>query len=41
LDDVENDLKKMDISGWRKITRNREVGKLILKEAKALLGPQS
>jgi len=39
MDDVENDLKKMGISGWRKITRNRDVWKLILKEAKALFGP--
>jgi hypothetical protein len=38
LDDVANDLKKMDISGWRKITGNRDAWNLILKEAKDFLG---
>jgi len=34
LDDVENDLKKMDVRGWRKIARNRDASKLTLKEAR-------
>jgi hypothetical protein len=41
LDDVENDLKKMDVRGWRKIARDREAWKVILKEAKFLQGPYS
>jgi RNA-splicing ligase RtcB len=30
LDDVENDLKKMDVRGWRKIDRDRDAWKFIL-----------
>jgi len=39
LDDVENDLKKMAVRGWKKIARVRDACKLILKEAKVLHGP--
>jgi hypothetical protein len=39
LDDVENDLKKMSVRGWRKIARDRDAWKLIVKEAKVLHGP--
>jgi hypothetical protein len=38
LDDVENDLKKMGVRGWRKIVRAKDAWKLILKEAKVLHG---
>jgi len=38
---VENDPKKMGIRSWRKITRERDDWKLILKEAKVLHGPYS
>jgi hypothetical protein len=38
-DDVENDLKKMDVRSWRKLARVRDACKLILKEAKVLHGP--
>jgi hypothetical protein len=41
LDDVENDLKKMGVRGWRKIVMDRAVWKLILKESKVLHGQQS
>jgi len=34
LDDVENDLKEKDIRGWRKIARNTDAWKLILKEVR-------
>jgi hypothetical protein len=34
LDDIENDLKKIDIRGWRRIAKDRDAWKLILKEAK-------
>jgi hypothetical protein len=39
LDDVENNLKKVGVTGWRKRARDRDAWKLILKEAKVLLGP--
>jgi hypothetical protein len=39
LDDVENDLKEKIIRGWRKIARNRDAWKLILKEARFRHGP--
>jgi hypothetical protein len=39
LGDVENDLNKMGVRGWRKIARDRDAWKLILKEAKVLHGP--
>ena len=38
LDDVDNDLKKMSVRGWRKITNVRDAWKLILKEARVLHG---
>jgi hypothetical protein len=36
LDDVENDLKKMDVRGWGKTAKDRNEWKLILKEARVL-----
>jgi len=40
MEDVENDLKKMAVRGWKKkISRFRDGCKLILKEAKVLHGP--
>jgi hypothetical protein len=33
LDDVEKDLKKMDVRSWGKIATDRHAWKLILKEA--------
>jgi hypothetical protein len=39
LEDVENDLKEKYIRGWKKIARNREAWKLILKEARLRHGP--
>jgi hypothetical protein len=39
LDDVENDLKKMCVRGWRKIAMDRDAWKLILKDARVLHGP--
>jgi hypothetical protein len=38
LDDVENDLKKTGVRSWRKIAKDRDVWKLILKEAWDLHG---
>jgi hypothetical protein len=38
LDVVENDLKKLYFRGWRKIARDRDAWKLILKEARVLHG---
>ena len=37
LDDAENDLKKMPVRGWRKITKDTDAWKLILK--RVLHGP--
>jgi hypothetical protein len=34
LDDIENYLKKMGVRDWRKIDKDRDAWKLILKEAK-------
>jgi len=39
LDDVETDLKEMDVRGWTKVTRDRDAWKLILKEAMVPHGP--
>jgi hypothetical protein len=39
LDDVENDLKKMGVRGCRKIARDRDAWKFVLKEAWVLHGP--
>jgi len=38
LDDVENDLKQIGVRGWRKMARDRNAWKLILKEARVLHG---
>jgi hypothetical protein len=35
LDDVESDLKKMKMKGWKDKMRNREQWRLVLEEAKA------
>jgi hypothetical protein len=39
FDDVENNLKKVGVTGWRNRARDRDACKLILKEARVLLGP--
>jgi hypothetical protein len=39
LDDIEIHLKKIGARGWRKIAKDRDVWKLILKEARGLHGP--
>ena len=39
LVDVENDLKKMGVTGWRKIGKGRDARNLILKEARVIHGP--
>jgi hypothetical protein len=38
LDDAENDLKKMDVTGWRKTEKNTDALKLIVKESRVLDG---
>jgi hypothetical protein len=38
LDDVENYLKKMGVTGWRKTDKDRDTLKLILKEARVESG---
>jgi hypothetical protein len=38
LDDIENDLKKTGCRSWRKIAKNSDAWKLILKMARALHG---
>jgi hypothetical protein len=35
LDDVESDLKKMKVKGWKEKMRNREQLRLVVEEAKA------
>jgi hypothetical protein len=35
LDDVESDLKKMKVEGWKEKMRNREQWRLVVEEAKA------
>jgi hypothetical protein len=35
LEEVENDLKRMKVRGWKKKMRNREQWRLIVKEVKA------
>jgi hypothetical protein len=35
LDDVESDLKKMKVKGWKEKMRNREEWRLAVEEAKA------
>jgi hypothetical protein len=39
LDDVEEDLRKMRISGWRGKALRRDDWKSVLREAKVLQGP--
>jgi hypothetical protein len=38
LDDVESDLKKMEVKGWKKKMRDREQWRLVVEEAKAYPG---
>jgi hypothetical protein len=38
LDDVESDLKKMEMKGWKEKTRDREKWRLVVEEAKAHSG---
>jgi hypothetical protein len=35
LDDVESDLKKMEVKGWKEKMRDREQWRLVIEEAKA------
>jgi hypothetical protein len=35
LEEVENDLKKMEVKGWKGKMRNRDQWRLVVKEAKA------
>jgi hypothetical protein len=37
--DVENDLKKIGVRGWRKTARDRDAWELIAKEAMVLQAP--
>jgi hypothetical protein len=39
LDDVEEDLRKMRISGWRGKAQRRDEWKSVLREVKVLQGP--
>jgi hypothetical protein len=39
LDDVEEDLRIMRISGWRRKARRRDEWKSVLREVKVLQGP--
>jgi hypothetical protein len=39
LDDVENDMKKMVVTGWRKMDKDRDAWKLLLKKDRVLRGP--
>jgi hypothetical protein len=36
--DIENDLKKIGVRGWRKMVKNGDAWKLIVKEARVLHG---
>jgi hypothetical protein len=38
LDDVESDLKKMEVKGWKEKVRDREQWRLVVEETKALPG---
>jgi hypothetical protein len=38
LDDVENDLKKLGVRGWRKTAKDRDIWQLVLKDARILQG---
>jgi hypothetical protein len=35
LDDVESDMKKMEVKGWKEKVRDREQWNLVLEEAQA------
>jgi hypothetical protein len=35
LEEVENDLKRMKVKGWKEKMKNREQWRLVVKEAKA------
>jgi hypothetical protein len=35
VDDVESDLKKMEVKGWKEKMREREQWRLVVEEAKA------
>jgi hypothetical protein len=35
LDDVESDLKKMEVKGWKEKMRDREQWRLVVEETKA------
>jgi hypothetical protein len=35
LDEVESDLKKMEVKGWQEKTRDRKQWKLVVEEVKA------
>jgi hypothetical protein len=35
LDDIESDLKKMEVKGWKEKMRDREQWRLVVEEAKA------
>ena len=39
LDDVENDMKKMVVTGWRKMDKDTDAWKLLLKKDRVLHGP--
>ena len=41
LGDVENYLKKMGFRGWRKIAKDTDAWKLILRETRVLHRPQN
>jgi hypothetical protein len=38
LDDVESDLKKMEVKGWKEKMRDREQWRLVVEEVKAYPG---
>jgi hypothetical protein len=38
LEEVDNDLKRMKVKGWKEKMRNREQWTLVVKEAKAHRG---
>jgi hypothetical protein len=40
LDDVESDLKKMEVKGWKEKMKDREQWRLVVEEAKAHPGLQ-
>jgi hypothetical protein len=35
LDDVENDLKKMEVKGWKEKMKDRKQWRVVVEEAKA------